>query len=145
MASDRCWGMRGGLPCCPLNLDSGARLICTVEHAPFHRSRYLSITRPATAGRPAADRSPAAKPRSICRLSVQRIRALYSGQFAVDYRPADARGGGGMGDLCPDAISDRTWACWLSDCRPGSYAFAASRPFGGSVQPQAYHPCEPDI
>ena len=45
-----------------------------------------------------------------------------------------------MGDLCQDPLGDCARACWLGDRRPGGYAFAASRPFGGSVQPQAHHP-----
>ena len=62
--------------------------------------------------------------------------SVYGREFTLDHRPIDARRGGGMGDLCPDPFGDCTWTCWLSYRRPGGYAFAASRPFGGSVQPQ---------
>ena len=132
--------MRGGLLCCPLNLHSGARLILRRRPCPIP-SILVHFDHPTSNDPPSRCRSkPSPNPRSIRCVPLRRFRSVYSRQFTVDYRAIDARGSGGMGDLCPDPLSDCTRACWLSNRRPSGYAFAASRPFGGSVQPQAHHP-----
>src|SRR5207245_9433789 len=83
--------------------------------------------------------STAAAARSLCRIPLTRVSFFYEWKFVVDPWPANAGGGGGMGDLSANSFSDRARTGRAGVRNSDRWFIAAGGTPGRSRQSQTHH------